>query len=352
MSSKTILSIIGARPQFIKASPIEIAFSAYPGINFHSVHTGQHYDENMSKVFFDQLKLRQPYRNLNAGGKSHAQQTAEMLVGLEGIFLDLKPDLVIVYGDTNSTVSASLAAAKLNIPIAHIEAGLRSFNRTMPEEINRIMTDHLSTILFVPSEAARQHLESEGIRKHVVMTGDVMKDIIMLSLEKGLIPEHHLSGYYYATIHRPYNTDDKDRMSMLLDILDNLPKKTIFSLHPRTRKLLEGYGMKLNYKNIEFIEPQGYLENLAFLKNCDSMITDSGGMQKEAYWMKKKCITVRPETEWKETLDNHCNKLVFHRLEDIAREIEVQPTGFDTTLYGDGHASRAIAKHVMEFLEG
>jgi UDP-GlcNAc3NAcA epimerase len=347
-----IISIIGARPQFIKASPIELAFSKCPNVDFYSIHTGQHYDTNMSEIFFNQLKLKQPYKTLESGGKSHGKQTADILVGIEELLLEIKPNLIIVYGDTNSTIGAALAAAKLHIPIAHIEAGLRSFNKQMPEEVNRILTDHISDLLFVPSENAVSQLASEGITKQVFLCGDVMKDIMKICLDQNIIPDNNNKNYYYTTIHRPYNTDDKERLISILNTLNALDKKVIFSIHPRTLNLLKNtYQVELNFNNIEFIEPQGYFDNLAYLKNCDCVITDSGGMQKEAYWLQKKCITIRKETEWSETLENGCNTLVFDDLNEIENILKTENLQFDNMLYGTANASEIIAASIIDFIK-
>lgn len=348
---KIIVSVIGARPQFIKAAPIEMAFSKFDNIKFYSIHTGQHYDQNMSEVFFDQLKLNKPYIQLQSGGKSHAKQTSEILNGMEDALIELKPDVLIVYGDTNSTIGASLAAAKLNIPIAHIEAGLRSFNRKMPEEVNRVLTDHVSSLLFVPSPLAIENLKHEGITNNVFLCGDVMKDIQKTVLESGLIPDNENKNFYYATIHRPYNTDEKERILSILDIFNKMDKKVIFAIHPRTKHLLiDTYKHELDYKNIEFIEPQGYFNNLSYLQACDCLITDSGGMQKEAYWFNKKCVTIRTETEWTETLENDCNHLVFENLNDIQGIINNSVPVFDNKLYGENNASALIAEKIIEYI--
>jgi UDP-GlcNAc3NAcA epimerase len=347
-----IISVIGARPQFIKASPIELAFSKYPQVEFYSIHTGQHYDTNMSEIFFNQLKLKQPYKTLESGGKSHGKQTADIIIGIEELLIEIKPDLIIVYGDTNSTIGAALAAAKLHIPIAHIEAGLRSFNKQMPEEVNRILTDHISDLLFVPSENSVTQLANEGIQKQIFLCGDVMKDIMTICLDQKIIPEITKKNYYYTTIHRPYNTDDKERLISILNTLNELDKKVIFSIHPRTLNLLKNtYQVELNFDNIEFIEPQGYFDNLAYLKNCDCVITDSGGMQKEAYWLQKKCITIRKETEWSETLENGCNTLVFDDLNEIKNILKTENLHFDNSLYGTANASEIIAERIIDFIQ-
>ncbi|MCC7297873.1 MAG: UDP-N-acetylglucosamine 2-epimerase (non-hydrolyzing) [Bacteroidia bacterium] len=346
-----IVSVIGARPQFIKAAPLELAFAQSGKITHYSVHTGQHYNDNMSKIFFDELGLQKPYKNLNVGSGSHAVQTAGMVVGLEPIFLELQPDVVVVYGDTNSTIAAGLVAAKLNIPVAHIEAGLRSFNREMPEEINRILTDHLSTLLFAPTQAAVAQLAKEGIQ-HAINSGDIMLDMIRIAERKGILESNVAEDYCYVTLHRPYNTDSESRLLSILQTLNALPFKVVFSLHPRTENLLKNeYGVDLkNYVNIEFIEPQGYFENLKYLLSCKALITDSGGMQKEAYFLNKKCITIRSETEWTETQTNNCNTLIWENIQDIQLELDKPFGPFIEGIYGDGKSAKLITQGILGYL--
>jgi UDP-GlcNAc3NAcA epimerase len=345
---KKILAVVGARPQFIKHAPLSKALEK--DFLLKSVHTGQHYDDNMSRIFFDELKIQKPDFQLKDIGKSHAEQTGNMLISLERIFQQEQPDAVLVYGDTNSTLSAALAAVKLHIQVIHIEAGLRSFNIQMPEEVNRIMTDHVSSILFCPSEVAQQNLFAENIRRNVFICGDVMKDMLRLTLPytRRLFQE---KKYYFATIHRPYNTDAKDRMLEILNTFNALPYPVLFPIHPRTTKLLAGFGVQLEqFKNISFIEPVGYFESLSYQYYCEAIITDSGGVQKEAYWLEKKCITIRPETEWVETLTNHCNTLLFDSLSELASKLQEIPTYFDPGLYGTGDASNEISEQLKNCL--
>lgn len=344
-----IVVVIGARPQFIKHAPLEEELKSH--FEVVTVHTGQHYDDNMSKIFFDELQMSHPTHNLAVGSKSHASQTAEIMVGLEEVLELEKPDLLLVYGDTNSTLAGALVASKMNIPIAHVEAGLRSFNRSMPEEINRIMTDHVSTLLFAPTESAVNHLTNEGITDNVIRCGDVMYDLILMVQRKGLIDKKEEEQYYYATIHRPYNTDDPDRLSSLFDALNSLEYKVIFSLHPRTRNLAAKYHVELlSYKNIEFIAPASYVENINLLANSRALITDSGGMQKEAYFLKKQCVTVRSETEWTETLENGWNTLCFEELSGIGEILKTGPGRYIDGLYGNGEASKVIRNSIESFL--
>lgn len=349
---KKIIAVIGARPQFIKHAPVEITLSKE--FDLVTIHTGQHYDDNMSKVFFDELGMTLPKYKLELGGGTHGLQTGNMLIEIERIIQYEEPDIVLVYGDTNSTLAGALAAAKLHVPVAHIEAGLRSFNKKMPEEINRILTDHMSTLLFVPMETASLNLEKESIPESSVLNvGDVMYDLIKLTQEKGLVSKNeNFEKYYYATIHRPYNTDNEERLKEILNIFQNLDKQVIFSIHPRTSNMMRKIGEPFEkYPNIQFIKPVSYFENLNYLYNSKSIITDSGGMQKEAYWLRKKCVTIRTETEWRETLQDGWNTLVFDNLLDI-KEILKQDTSqnYIKDLYGDGKASLKIVKYIKNYL--
>lgn len=349
---KKIIAVIGARPQFIKHAPVEIAL--IKDFDLVTIHTGQHYDDNMSKIFFDELGMNLPKYKLKLGGGTHGHQTGNMLIEIERIIQYEKPDIVLVYGDTNSTLAGALAAAKLHIPVAHIEAGLRSFNKKMPEEINRILTDHMSTLLFVPMETASLNLVKESIHESSVLNvGDVMYDLIKLTKEKGLVSENeNFEKYYYATIHRPYNTDNTERLKEILNTFQNLDKRVVFSIHPRTFNKMHEIGETLEkYSNIQFIKPVSYFDNLNYLFNSESIITDSGGMQKEAYWLRKKCVTIRTETEWRETLHDGWNTLVFNNLISI-KEILKQdiPQNYVKDLYGDGKASLKIVKHIKNYL--
>ncbi len=291
-----IIAIIGARPQFIKHFPFSKAAEGV--FDLVTVHTGQHYDENMSEIFFRQLKMNAPDYTLSVEGKKHGVQTANMMIEIEKILEKEQPLGVVVYGDTNSTLAGSVVAAKMNLPIFHIEAGLRSYNKEMPEEVNRVITDHISKLLFAPSITSVQNLQKEGIEEGVHVVGDIMKDLINIVLSKGIIDKPlNEAPYYYVTIHRPYNTDDKERLTYVLEHLNGLDKPVIMSLHPRTRLLMKDYGILIaDFDNIKFIEPQSYFDNLTYLHQCEGLITDSGGMQKEAYWLKKRCVTIRKET--------------------------------------------------------
>jgi UDP-GlcNAc3NAcA epimerase len=340
---KKAIAIIGARPQFIKHFPLEKACEGK--INLITIHTGQHYEEKMNSIFFDQLGLKKPKYVLN-GGRNHGAQTGRMMQEIEEIVVSEKPDMVIVYGDTNSTLAGALVASKLHIPIAHIEAGLRSYNREMPEEINRVLTDHISHWLFCPSEVSVRNLEKEGLVTGVHVIGDLMKDLIDFTLNKEQLILPEVDGeFYYVTLHRPYNTDEKERLTYVLNTLNILSKSTIFALHPRTRIAMKKFGLfESDFKKIRFIDPQAYFENLGYIYASSGLITDSGGMQKEAYWLKKKCATIRTETEWIETLDDGANTLLFDDLSSLNEVMVETVIQFKYDLYGDGQACSKIVE--------
>lgn len=349
---KKVVAIVGARPQFIKHFAFEL--EAKKVFNLKTIHTGQHYDENMSNVFFNELGMSQPDYLLNLGGGNHGHQTGNMMIEIEKILVNEAPDVVVVYGDTNSTLAGALVASKLHIPIAHIEAGLRSYNKEMPEEINRVLTDHISTFLFVPSEQSFDNLLKEGITKNVFIVGDIMKDLVLKSVENSWIvaPEHLDEVYYFVTLHRPYNTDEKDRLIYVLSSLNKLNKRAIFSIHPRTRNAMKKYGISEDeFSNIVFIGPQSYFNNLGLLYHSDGLITDSGGMQKEAYWLQKKCVTIRKETEWVETLNRDANTLLFNDLEGINKIFANSNSEYDILLYGNGNTSKEIVLTCLKFLD-
>ena len=346
-----IIAIIGARPQFIKHFPFEKASEGV--FDLVTIHTGQHYDTNMSEIFFSQLKMKQPHYMLNSGGGNHGAQTAGMMIETEKIIEQEKPDGIVVYGDTNSTLAGALVASKLQIPVFHIEAGLRSFNREMPEEINRVLTDHISSLLLTPSDNAVDNLRREGILQGVHVVGDIMKDLVSFVSEAGIIGEPPVkAAYYYVTIHRPYNTDQEERLEYVLENLNKLDKGVVMSLHPRTKNLMQQYGLEMQrFANITFIEPQSYFANLTYLSHSDGLITDSGGMQKEAYWLQKKCVTIRKETEWTETIATGGNALLFTDLGDLKNEIKIQPASWDKSLYGKGDAARQIVALIRDYFK-
>ncbi len=346
---KKIIAIIGARPQFIKHFPLELASKGK--INLLTIHTGQHYNAEMSQIFFDELGMSKPDYMLEVGSGTHGMQTGKMMIDIESVLLKERPDGVIVYGDTNSTLAGSLVASKLHIPIFHIEAGIRSYNREMPEEINRVLTDHVSSLMFVPSKIGVANLKKEGIEKNVIEVGDIMKDLIEAAVNnKWLTRENdEKEPYYYATIHRPYNTDSKDRLLDVLNMLNSLDKKVIFPIHPRTKNLMLEFKLNVSdFINVEFIEPQGYLNNLSYLSYSSGLVTDSGGMQKEAYWMKKRCVTIRKETEWVETVEHNWNTLVFNNLETVKECLLSVPEKY-IPLYGDGNAGNRIIDEICSF---
>jgi len=407
-----IVSIVGARPQFIKAAPILRAIQAHNqhhpehGIQEVLLHTGQHYDYNMSKVFFEELNLKEPNYNLAVGSGTHAYQTGEILKRIAAVLLKEKPDIVMVYGDTNSTLAGALGAAKLHIPVAHVEAGLRSYNRQMPEEINRVLTDHVSDILFCPTETAVDNLENEGFTNivnngHLVShlhlhsalatgntsvrvndeprttnhepvvfnVGDVMYDSVLYNVKlaekhsKILKRLHFLpnepnepKSYALATVHRAENTDDPKRLKAIFNALSEVATKTpvVAPLHPRTQKALSRYFSNselstLNSKAM-IIEPISYLDMLTLERNAELVLTDSGGVQKEAYWFRVPCVTLRDETEWVETVEAGWNVLVGCDPGRIVKAVGSAKPGSDQgDLYGDGRAAGRIVKLMVQF---
>jgi len=346
---KKVIAIVGARPQFIKHFAFEL--EAKKVCNLKTIHTGQHFDENMSNVFFKELGMSQPDYLLNLGGGNHGQQTGSMMIEIEKILVHEAPDVVVVYGDTNSTLAGALVASKLHIPVAHIEAGLRSYNKEMPEEINRVLTDHISDLLFVPSEISEGNLKKEGITKNVHLVGDIMKDLVLKAVGNAWIvrPETTFESYYYVTLHRPYNTDEKKRLQYVLEKLNQLDKHAIFSIHPRTRNAMKKFDMKeVDFPNITFIDPQSYFINLGYLYYSSGLITDSGGMQKEAYWVQRKCVTIRKETEWLETLSGGANVLLFEDLSNLATSLVEKNIKYDGNLYGGGDTAEIIVQYIAK----
>ena len=307
-----IVSIVGARPQFIKAATVSRVLRPNPAISEILLHTGQHYDDNMSDVFFRELNIPEPDYNLGVGSGSHAVQTGAMLTGIEKILLEEKPDCVLVYGDTNSTLAGALAAAKVHIPVAHVEAGLRSFNRAMPEEINRIVTDRISDMLFAPTQTAVDHLTREGLAGITFLAGDVMYDSVLFYKARIMedpgkyrtpgIPAHYL----LATIHRAENTDNPANLRNIFQAFSRLGQEIILPVHPRTRKILQSSTLP---GNVHMVDPVGYLQMMKLTMDASMVLTDSGGLQKEAYFLGKQCITLRTETEWVETLHDGWNIL-------------------------------------------
>ncbi|MBC8522756.1 UDP-N-acetylglucosamine 2-epimerase (non-hydrolyzing) [PVC group bacterium] len=352
-----ILTVVGARPQFIKTAPLSAEINTKVGCQEIVVHTGQHYDENMSDIFFHELGLKKPDHYLNVGSGSHGAQTASMLEKIESCVVAEKPDRVLVYGDTNSTLAGALVAAKLHIPVAHVEAGLRSFNRRMPEEINRVVTDHVSDYLFAPTEIAVENLLQEGRPKSAVFNvGDVMQDVAIIFGERAkanstVLQSNKLTEKEFAlvTIHRAENTDSLENLRWitreLLELSVHIP--VVLPLHPRTKKALEDHGLHIalcSAKNILFLEPLGYLDMVRMEQAAKVIVTDSGGVQKEAFFQGTPCVTVREETEWKELVTYGWNRLCPPRgnqsLADLA--ISSNKGVHIDSLYGDGTAAKQI----------
>lgn len=346
-----VLTIVGARPQFIKAAPVSKALRQ-AGHSEFLVHTGQHYDPAMSQVFFDEMGIPEPDINLNVGSGSHARQTAQMLVKLEEVMLDQEPDWVLVYGDTNTTLAGALAAVKLGLPLAHVEAGLRSFNRSMPEEHNRVVADHCADTLFCPTKTAVANLKREGITKGVHLVGDTMYDAVLefseIARERSTIMANldlQAQGYILATVHRPYNTDVPENLSSILAAFSEIDESIVFPVHPRTRrKIAELNGNLRDMPNVKMIEPLGYLDILQLEQNARLIMTDSGGMQKEAYFFGVPCVTLRPETEWVETVEAGWNVIVGADSECIRNAANgwQWAKGIPRSVFGDGFAARRI----------
>jgi UDP-GlcNAc3NAcA epimerase len=346
-----VITIVGARPQFIKAAPVARALAA-AGIRETLVHTGQHYDYNMSEVFFAELGIPPPAYMLGIGGTSHADMTGRMMQGIERILQEDRPTMVVVFGDTNSTLAGALAAAKLCIPVAHVEAGLRSFNRRMPEEINRVVTDHLAEILFCPSEVSSHNLGAEGVSRNVYVIGDVMAEAAALAgdIVAGDLPRYLPAavqrplqrGYVLLTLHRAENIDDTTRLTEFAHAINRIDRPVLFPIHPRCEKAFSRHRIALR-DHVTMLQPQPYLAMAALLREASCVVTDSGGLQKEAYWAKKPCLTLRAETEWVETVAEGWNTLVrdpadLPRLVGTAREGIGEPLA-----YGDRHAANRIA---------
>lgn len=345
-----VVTIIGARPQFVKASVVSKALRNR-GHTEIIINTGQHYDANMSKIFFDEMGIPKPDHDLSVGSGTHAEQTAASMVGIETVLLADRPDYLIVYGDTNATLAGALVAAKLHIPVVHIEAGLRSYNREMPEEINRIVTDVISDFLFVPTQVSVDNLAKEGISKGVHVVGDVMVDALMhytsiAELNPTILSNLNIARnkFYLMTIHRPSNADNDQRLKAIVDEVSRLNHPVIFPVHPRSRAHI---GRLLGNKpgSIQIVEPVGYLDMMLLEKHANMILTDSGGVQKEAYLHKTPCLTIRSETEWVETVRDGWNHLVGDDLSLIGvfGEKYPEPLAWDAH-YGDGKTSERIVK--------
>ena len=355
---RTVLIVVGARPQFVKLGPLARALRGR--VRLRLLHTGQHYDHWMSQAFFAQLGLPEPHRHLGIGSGSHGKMTGRMLEALEPVLQEERPALVLVVGDTNSTLAGALAAAKRGTPVAHVEAGLRSFDPAMPEEINRKLTDHLSTLLFCPTTTAVGNLAAEGLRRGVHKVGDVMKDALVQNLLAARSAPRMPSGraprsYYVATLHRQENVDDPKRLRGLVGALEGLPYPTILPLHPRTQARLRALRLRPGGA-VQVVPPQPYFEMLALLEGARAVLTDSGGVQKEAHMLGTPCITLRDTTEWVETLAGGANRLAGsdpRRIRAAVRAIERRrPRWSSARLYGDGHAAERIAAVVERFVSG
>lgn len=350
---------MGARPQFIKAAVVSRAFAARPDEFIERIiHTGQHYDENMSDIFFSELQIPKPAYHLGIGGGTHGKNTGRMLEAIEAVLVDERPDAVLVYGDTDSTLAGALAAAKLLIPVAHVEAGLRSFNKKMPEEINRILTDHVSTLLFVPTEVAVTNLLNEGISgTPVCRVGDVMYDAAMFYKPMSRRPEaiKTKGSFYLGTIHRAENTNDVSRLKGIIAALQVLAKdqELVLPLHPRTKSVLVNHG--ISTIGLTVIDPVSYLEMVWLLENCQMVLTDSGGLQKEAYFFSKRAVVLRTETEWVELLDSGWNILGGYQTHEILQAtFDLKQAKLDTqkALYGDGTSGTKIVAFLKAYFEG
>ncbi len=351
-----ILTILGARPQFIKAGSVSREIAKHKEIEEIIVHTGQHYDANMSDIFFQEMQIPKPDYFLGIGGKSHGAMTGQMIEKIEEVCLKEKPDWIMVYGDTNSTLAGAIVASKLHVKLAHIEAGLRSFNMNMPEEINRILTDRVSNILFCPTDTAVQNLKNEGFDTFtckVVKSGDVMQDGALFYKEFAKKPSCDIQNdFILCTIHRAENTDDEQRLRAIFEALEEIAqeKQIILPLHPRTKKILE--NLDLNFQNLTIIDPVGYLEMVWLIDHSSLVMTDSGGLQKEAYFFSKPCITLRDETEWIELVTCKANTLVGADKNKILEAYKTR-SSFDSTnssldLYGGGKASEMIIKELLK----
>lgn len=346
-----IMSVVGARPQFVKLAPISRELSRR-GIHHVIVHTGQHYDPLLSDSFFEELQIPRPNHHLAVGSQSHGHQTAQMLAQIEDLTNAEHPDWMLVYGDTNSTLAAALAAVKLLVPLAHLEAGLRSFNRSMPEEHNRVLTDHAADLLLAPTAVAARNLEREGLAGRTRVVGDVMTDVLFqvrdqvadLPLPLPAPPKE----YYLATLHRPQNTDDPDRLAAALEGLAGLDRPVFLLAHPRLLTVANGYGLAASHGALQWHDPLPYPQLVKAAANALAVITDSGGLQKEAFLLRTPCVTVRSETEWVETVELGWNTLAEPGPQigtALERSRAASPT--DAAPYGDGHAARAVADALM-----
>lgn len=352
-----IVTVVGARPQFIKAATVSRVIKRRTDIQEYIVHTGQHYDSNMSDIFFSEMDIPRPQINLDVAGHTHGVMTGRMLGRIEGVLIDQKPDWVLVYGDTNSTLAGALAAAKLHIPVAHVEAGLRSFNMFMPEEVNRVLTDRVSSVLLCPTDAAIKNLKGEGygnLNVSIVKSGDVMQDAALYYATRANIKEvksrfNISNDFVLCTIHRAENTDDVHRLKNIVAAINeiNADKQVVVPLHPRTRRKLDEYGLELE---ATLIDPLGYLDMISLLQSCNLVITDSGGLQKEAYFFNRPCVTLRDETEWVELIEGGYNRLAgadFLQIIDTYNVMKSVVVEWDADLYGSGNAADKVVEALL-----
>ena len=352
---KKIVTVVGARPQFIKAAVLSRLIIEEYGDSCREIiiHTGQHYDKNMSQIFFQEMNIPEPDINLEIGSGSHGKMTGRMLEGIENTLLREKPDILLVYGDTNSTLAGALAASKLHIPVAHVEAGLRSFNMQMPEEQNRILTDHIASFLFCPTDTAAANLLNEGIKHGVHNVGDVMLDASLyyrkLFSDHSQELDNNIDSFVLMTLHRAENTDNPERLESIVNAVNRSSNRTfILPLHPRTRKALDSAALSFN-SHVNVIDPVGFREMLNLEETCEIVLTDSGGVQKEAFFLKKPCITMRDQTEWTETVDAGCNTLVGANEDKIAAALNRSSYSNEwPNLYGTGSSGRTILKELMK----
>ncbi len=354
-----IVTVIGARPQFVKAAALSRELSKLNHVKEILVHTGQHFDANMSDIFFDEMDIPKPKYNLDINSVGHGAMTGRMLEGIEHILIDEKPDLLLVYGDTNSTIAGALAAKKLHIKVAHVEAGLRSFNMEMPEEVNRILTDRISDYLLCPTQTAVDNLMKEGyenIDTTIIKTGDVMQDAANYYAQKSaekstILKQIDIDKYILTTLHRAENTDDKERLTNIVDALNEIHQNicnVVLPLHPRTKKKLEHFGLTLNVK---LINPVGYFDMIELIKNSSLVMTDSGGLQKEAFFFQKNCVTMRDQTEWVELIQANVNVLVGadkHNIINEAKQMLNKTSNFNINLYGNGQATKNIIETILK----
>ena len=356
-NTRRIVSIVGARPQFIKAAVFCAAVDSFNRTHGDSldevlIHTGQHYDYNMNESFFEQLPVRAPYVNLAIAGGSHGAMTGRMLEKLEAAMIDLEPDMVVVFGDTNSTLAGALAAAKLNIPVSHVEAGLRHYRMDIPEEVNRRLTDHVSALMFCSSEISAENLRREGITRGVHVVGDITYDIFKLMAASAKSGPYQEAPYAVSTIHRAANTDDPKRLGQIIEALAHSPCDIVLPLHPRTRVAMERNALKFP-TCVKVIDPVSYLEMIGMLRLASFVITDSGGMQKDAYFCNKRCITMSEVSPWQELIDLDANRLVGVEVDEIVRAFSWALAPLDShqpNPYGDGTSANKSVSRIAEFL--